>query len=383
MTYEPAMVYSISDPSHTVSELSDIWNKRLPSERDQTADTAFSVSLGDYFNAASVFLTSDDCAVIKTGARHALSAEIKARDIETINICLVKHGRFYHPSRISVDLKNKKMFSMALNVAFSTEGRQCVERECKALEALNLRVEHLPKVYGRHDVSVQNGPLLTLFCTQWFPDFHEFHLSHDKGLQKIIVWDTENGNYFLTDDEAYTVYRQASCIMTRCYNPLTCEQIQPWHHAAGDFIVNKKDGEIGVSLITARQYTSLFTNTIDDADTLIEATVIFLINLSLRMRLDREDGVGSTLWAGDHAVTATVHGFFDGLKLNDFTNPFCSSLKTSLEHALPQLNEQDIRDYCQLLVHSYNPDSPEVTTIEKHLEDHVRVLYQTFKTFCS
>jgi len=43
------------------------------------------------------------------------------------------------------------------------------------------------------------------------------------------------------------------------YDPKTFRQIYPWHHAAGDFVVNLAVGAVEVKLTTARNYLPLIS----------------------------------------------------------------------------------------------------------------------------
>jgi hypothetical protein len=43
--------------------------------------------------------------------------------------------------------------------------------------------------------------------------------------------------------------------------------------------------------------------------------LIFFLNLSIRMRLDRYDGVGDIVWADGPVVQSTLDGVMDGLAL--------------------------------------------------------------------
>jgi hypothetical protein len=227
---------------------------------------------------------------------------------------------------------------------------------------------------------MNDGLIYSMFAAQWFENYHEFHLCIDKdGVQQIIVWDSEKGDYYLSKEDSFEVYRKIAFILTCCYDPYTGDQIQPWHHAAGDFIIKNDDNNVDVKLITVRQYTSLFEEMPDDIESIAEAAIIFLIGLSLRTRIDRADGVGETLWADDYAVQATVQGFFDGLGSNNHTAHHDSSLKQKIIDLSSQLTQEDIFDYSQLIIGSYNPLSPEISIIEKNIDNHVRNFHKALE----
>lgn len=374
----PRILYSIADPANLVSKVSDEWSSFLPLERDPGILGNHSVKLSDYFTAAESFLKENDFEVIRNAAGNTRLNPISSLSIKDVNICLVKHGRFYHPSKIIVQLKNNQLFSLTLNVAFSTAGIACVDRECRALISLYNRIDYVPNVFGKNSYILKNGLKYSIFSTQWFDNYHEFHLSIDKeGKQRIIVWDSEKGNYYLSEDASFVLYRKIARILTCCYDPFSGNQIQPWHHAAGDFIINN-NSDVDVRLITVRQYTSLFQELPEDDDTLAEAAIIFLIGMTLRTRIDRDDGVGEILWADSYAVEATAQGFFESL----FSPPPPSDRETSLKKKIIDLSLEmtpdDLLDYSRMIIESYNPLSPDLPIIEKNIENHARDLHQAF-----
>ncbi|MGW8186753.1 MAG: hypothetical protein ACWGNK_05790, partial [Desulfobacterales bacterium] len=120
------------------------------------------------------------------------------------------------------------------------------------------------------------------------------------------------------------------------YDLETFEQIFSWHNAAGDFIVKTDGGQIDLRLITVRKYAPLFADASGDVDTIVQAMLIFWLNLSIRIRLDRLDGVGEFGWADDDMLDAALTGFFDGLALQvrfgripaDLPDLFAGYLKT-------------------------------------------------------
>lgn len=375
----PLIRYSIADPTNFVSKVSDEWSSYLPLERDPGIQSEHSVKLSDYFMAAESFLKENDYEVIRNAAVSTRLNPISSLSIKDVNICLVKHGRFYHPSKIVVQLKNNQLFSLTLNVAFSTEGIACVDRECRALISLYNRIDYVPKVFGKNSYILKNGLEYSIFSTQWFDNYHEFHLSIDKeGKQRIIVWHSEKGNYYLSEDASYSLYRKIARILTCCYDPFSGNQIQPWHHAAGDFIINNDNSDVDVRLITVRQYTSLFQELPDDDDTLAEAAIIFLIGMSLRTRIDRADGVGEILWADSYAVQATAQGFFEGLFSNTPTSDQETSLKKKIIDLSLEMTPDDLLDYSRMIIESYNPLSPDLPIIENNIENHARDLHQAF-----
>ena len=118
---------------------------------------------------------------------------------------------------------------------------------------------YLPMIYDKGEESIQPDLKAFMFLAEWLEDYHEFHFSdlYD-GKSRIRVWDSEDNHLFLSKLQAQELYRQASRILTCYYNVETYEQIFPWHHAAGDFVVKIEKENLDVKLISARQYDAVF-----------------------------------------------------------------------------------------------------------------------------
>jgi len=97
--------------------------------------------------------------------------------------------------------------------------------------------------------------------------------------------------------KAAGLFREASKILTLYYDPDTYHQICPWHHAAGDFVVNLSEGIVQVKLTAARNYLPLISFPGRAGTNRVTAFVAFLLNMTVQMRLDRIGGVGEPIWA--------------------------------------------------------------------------------------
>ena len=219
-----------------------------------------------------------------------------------------------------------------------------------------------------------------MFLGQWLDGYHEFHLSrgHASKADDLVVWDPERGNFCLSEEQQLAVYRQAAMILTAYYNLETFEQVFAWHHAAGDFVVKaeKQSGIIDVKLITVRKYAPLFKASKTELDTLFQGLLLFLLNLSLRMRLDRLDGVGDMVWAGDRAVAGTVQGFFDGLTLQIRCDRVPQETMQVLGGYLTQLSAVDTLDLLKAIVDRFPVQSPETYLIKSNIESHANTVYR-------
>jgi hypothetical protein len=378
--------YFLSHKKNPVQKGSRTWTALLPMNRHQQPnDGGICVSHGDYFTAVRNFLEQDRSEIITRAVSQQIHREVTSQEIEEIRIFLEKHGELYHPARIETMLHGTAI-PFVLNVAISDAGKNCVQREYGLLKQLNddFPFSFLPKVYGQGRVSI-TGDEIGMFLGEWFQGYNEFHISFEPADEKykIVVWDHEHGNYFLTADQALNLYRHAARILTGYYNVKTFEQIFSWHHAAGDFVLKCQNNRIDLKLITVRQYRPLFEtdriNKEPDTELILEALLVFFLNLAIRMRLDRLDGVGEIVWSDDIAVEGTLKGFFEGLALKSPIVSIPGPLMDCFRNHLLSCSQSDLLGLSQAMVDAYNPQSPEIPVIKKNLKKHVKILFSAIK----
>jgi hypothetical protein len=314
----PTARYYLSSQADPIDSRHSLWHRPLPDRRAKAssipeAPAAPRTTYGDYFLAVARFCASDGWALVRQAAAYKTARPIEEAELQDIMIFLEKHGAFYHPARLQIKIADQ-LISLAVNVAVSSDGRRTLPYEVKALHRLSEQRPFgwLPRVYGSQTAEIP------MFLGDWFDGFHEFHLTRPAdGESAIVVWDGSDAPTLLSKNQAADLYRQAAMILAACYDPLTTRQIFPWHHAAGDFVVRMDGNGVEVRLISARGYRPL-TEPAGEADSeqaVLEALTIFLIHLSLRMRLDRIDGVGPVAWAADACLAPMIEGFFQGLDL--------------------------------------------------------------------
>jgi hypothetical protein len=374
--------FYISQSQYPLARQDPNWAIPLPLSR-QPVDLANSkarstgVTTGDYFTAAASFLSKNRFEPILSAVQSLFNVAGAPGCLETIGIFLVKHGEFYHPSRVEVKLSGKT-YSFVLNVAVSQAGIALMERENQLLRRLGECCPNgfLPRVFSYAQASVQKKSPVSMFLAEWFEGFYEFHLSQKPGYRGlgIVVWD-DAGNYFLDDAQAAAIYEQASKILTLFYNPISFEQIFSWHHAAGDFIL-KADGKgIELKLITVRNYMPLTQTTPKDAGDFLDGLLMFLLILSIRMRLDRLDGTGESAWAPDLAVKATVSGFAQGLNQQAEADIIPFDLVKGFYQYVSAFSFSGLLEWASLIVERFHPDGPEIALIKSNLFNHVKMLH--------
>ncbi len=382
--------YYISSRDNPVSEELPIWNKPLVLTRNYNMlrprdDEKPFVSIGDYFMAARLFFETSGIEYIVAALNQRLEKQINSEDIDRIDIFLVKHGEFYHPARIEVSVHEKRIY-FVLNVAVSPVGKEHIEGEYRCLKKLNkdYSFDYLPQVYGRHEVELSNNNRVSMFLGEWLNNYHEFHISREPadGKNKISVWDSGRKHYFLTESQSLNLYTRAAGILTGYYNLESFEQICAWHHAAGDFIVRVENEKLDLKLITVRRYAPIFEksflddskNLRDSAEFILQALLLFFLNLSLKMRLDRFDGVGDIVWADDQALQGTLIGFLNALGMKAAIPALPDTPLRCFFQYLSMCSKTDFYELCESLLNRFNPDSPEIDVIKQHLDSHVDTL---------
>lgn len=311
--------YRITGYEGIIQSHHPLWQAPLPSLTRGTREAQLTgITHADYFRAVRSYLTGAGYPhMLQALAAHHPKMEAPF-DPERIEVILEKHGEFYHPARIDVTV-GAAVISLVLNVAVTSAGGEWMINEMAALGRVADRLPpgHVPTVYGYAVVSGSNDMVLPMFLADWFEGFHEFHLSIDPGNGSLgmVVWDTDAAPFFLTAHKQAEVYRQTAFLLTRAYDPDSTEQIYPWHHASGDFILRVSGASVELRLITVRQYAPTLAGdgqALDD-DARLMALLVFFLNLTLRNRLDRLDGTGEPAWADPLSVVATVQGFMEAL----------------------------------------------------------------------
>jgi hypothetical protein len=327
------------------------------------------VTYGQYFEGMTDVISKDEYALLVDATARQLAEDISLADIEEIQIYAEKHGSDYHPAKIEVVLDDR-CASFVMNVAVTERGKARLSQEFEVLQYLNNKYDFpfLPRTYFQGEAFF---PSMLMFLADWFEGYHEFHLSVDKedGSQKLVLWGSEKNRCHLSRPQAWQIYHQAAKIMTLYYDVETLEQIFPWHHAAGDFVVKLQEKSLDIRLVTARQYASMLDRS--EGVSVREALLFFLLNLSVRMRLDRLDGVGAVAWADDDCVVATLEGFVDGLRAKQGKGVIDAGFVNGFLQYVQSLAKEDLSPRFHALIDACDQAAPDIPVIREHLERHI------------
>ncbi|WP_051434243.1 hypothetical protein [Desulfonatronum lacustre] len=258
---------------------------------------------GDYFAAITRMLARDDRAV----PRLLAGSLDRPTPPDEMVIRAEKHGALYHPASLELvwpqgaEGKAGDGFRarFAVLTAMSPRGRDALRREALVLESLQRTPggAFLPR-----PLAFRDDEAVTFLTVPWFAGFHEFHVAGDGGFS---LWDHDQGIRRLGAEQAREVFFQAGRILTLCLDPATGACVHPWSHAAGDFIVRWDDDGVQVRLTTARSHDPLI-----ETENSLSALLAFVLDLALRMRLDRVEGVGEWAWLDQELMQAALCGFY-------------------------------------------------------------------------
>jgi hypothetical protein len=389
MPPKPRFSYYLYNTTTPVSDDHAVWQQPLPLSRNLSGKNGeISISHGEYFCAVGTFLENDGDEVIWRALTRRLQQNVKPQDIREIRICLEKHGEFYHPARLEVLACHQKI-SFVLNVAVSETGIMTIKKEYHCLTKLNdeFPLCFLPEVYGFGEVESAGNRKICMFLGHWFEGYNEFHVSRDPSdkKNKIMVWDDIHDRFYLSLEQSAELYRQAAGILTYYYNVESFEQIFSWHHGAGDFVVKIDTADLDMKLISVRGYAPLFKNLTHlenaekDVELILQALLIFFLTLSIRMRLDRFDGVGDIVWTDQSAVQSTLAGFFDGLALKPSVESMPDSIERCFRYYLSVCTKENLYDLSKAVVKRFNRRAPEVRVVKQHLKEHVEELNRVIR----
>jgi hypothetical protein len=218
---------------------------------------------------------------------------------------------------------------------------------------------------------------MSFLLEDWFEGYHEFHISKNQdGNHRLKLWDFHYGYKYLSPEQSFDIYRQASKILTLYYDIDDFSEIFPWHHAAGDFVVKVTEETIDVRLTTARRYEPFIGFAGQNALNPLLSLCYYLMNLTIRMRLDKLDGLGEVIWMNNRCVEATVKGFFEALTLKrDIANSIGDA--EGFLALLQSFSVSDLRTLVNPLLEQYRGTgdfSVVISNSEKHIEELYAIL---------
>jgi hypothetical protein len=417
----PSFKFYIPGAKGPVSFENDLWHLPLSGNSGEFLKkvqapgvvTGPEPTIGDYFLAARTFLEKENGQLLATALSLMAGKGGENDPIRAVELFLEKHGAFYHPLRVKVLSKTGRSATLVLNGAVSKPGLALIKKEYQLLANLEKQaaIAYTPRVFGAgiqaleishsekaiffDDIPLDATPIdfnsVGFFLGEWFEGFREFHISDCDGESKVAVWSSNGDVEYLSLARAAVIYEQIAHILTTYYNPNTGEQIHPWHHAAGDFVVDPLAEGLPVKLITVRGYESLME--VDPSEGsgghILPALLFFFLNLTLRIQMDRLDGVGPLVFLGEGILRATVTGFLRGLaaKTEHVLAPEVPgpreipALEDIFVEFMAEFSREQIEAILTNLIDAWPINASERTIAGAHLKSHAIFVHSQFKNY--
>ena len=339
-----------------------------------------SIHYGPYFEALLRFLSRESFRPLLDSLTERLGREAALNSIRDLEIISEKHGALYHVAHLRTRLEDETC-ELALNSAVTPGQKAAMAAELATLSELRDRfgLPYLPRQYRQGEAFYEEHPggerrTLSLFLAEWFDGYHEFHLTRLPGSPspRLRIWAPGNEQQVLSSEEARALYAEASHILTSYLDPSDFRQIYPWHHAAGDFIVRRRGGPLDVRMVTARGYKTLPSLGAGFDEKWI-GPVHFLLNATIRMRLDRYDGTGDPAWAESDCIEAVISGFLTAWEVKAGS---CSSVPSSGEmlEVLRSFTSEDWLALTEIVLEDGAVEEDEIPFLLPRMREHASSL---------
>jgi hypothetical protein len=344
--------------------------------------------LRDYFKAIETFFFKHKARVLSGRLQGRVNAPVRLDFPDECRIRSEKCGAVYHIARVEI-FQNGRTMSFAVCTAITEKARGYLDREYDLINHLNekFKLPYLPKVFSRGEVPLIHGTRKAFFSmvlAEWLEGYHEWHLSEQTktGSRGISIWDLDEGYRFASQGETFEIYRQAAKILTLYYDTRRFRHIYPWHHAAGDFVVGIEHGDPHVKLTTVRGYGRTIPFREGEKINPWTAILYFFLDMTVKMRLDKLDGIGKIAWSGECAVNAVTEGFFDGLTSKGRDRIEHKVSTGELLSLLKSFSREELGRLWQPLLEFYREENGnDSSVIVHHIEEHTGALYQVIQRF--
>ncbi len=352
--------------------------------------------LRDYFVAVHHFILGEKGTSLTSLLGSLWGWDVRLDDIDTIVVRYEKYGTLYQIASVDVAVRDQRI-KLAVSTAVTQEAKQALSHEFDLLQYLYSQtgLPYLPAVYWKGPVNAykqEGAETFLMVISEWFEGYHEWHFSIDEeNRERILIWDMGGGYRFASEHQAHDIIKQATKILTLYYNPESYHRIFPWHHGAGDFVVATRDDAVDVRLVTARGYDPLQLPK-DEINLALpglaglagplQALMLFLLETTVKMRLDKDEGMGDSIWAGASLLEAVIDGLFQALRVKERWTDGPTIRADTFKNFLGSFTENDIRLLLQEQTGTYcQPGSSDYEVVRGHLDQHASEVYRAIRSF--
>ncbi|MFC1863273.1 hypothetical protein ACFL1Z_04895 [Thermodesulfobacteriota bacterium] len=344
------------------------------------------LTLGDFFSGIRGFFICDNGTPLKDLIMKRRGENVSLEKIGKIVIRYEKYGVFYHILSIEVE-SDSFIEKFAMSAAQLPEAKKTLEKEYKLFTHLNQKFNppYIQQVYRKANIKItrdNNIETFLIMLSNWFEGYHEWHFTGKQdNAESAIIWDMEKGYHSISQKEITKIILEASKVLTLYYDSGTFHRIYPWHHGAGDFIIRLKKEDTDVRLISVRGYEPINQLLSDKNLSPIDAIIFFLIEMSIKMRVDKYEGMGDPVWAGDFILSSILEGFNEGLRLKEAKGDFPGlSTKGVIGH-LNSISIKDLKSMFFSYLDVYRKTDPvDFGFIDSHSKKHIADLYHVIQS---
>jgi hypothetical protein len=338
------------------------------------------LTLGDFLGAVRRFVWSNGGRRLTHQIEHHFDIVLNPEDASRFLLRYEKYGTLYHVTSVEVRWP-VNIFKFAVNAAYSQEAKQTLESEAYLLDTLNSNhpYSYIPNILFKEEVEIgskNQKDTFSMTLANWFDNYHEWHFAGDgQTASTAVVWDTLKGYRAAGQAEVGGIIHQATKILTLYYDVLSGHSIRPWHHGAGDFIVNNEGPDVAVRLVTVRGLgpVPVLGESLPDV---IEQMVNFFLETSLKMRLDKHEGVGDPVWADAFVLPYVLTGFREGLEEKEKQKDLSDLTANQILQSIKALSANDLENTLSHLINTYRHTEPQdYPFLAKRLKDHCTEMY--------
>lgn len=339
------------------------------------------LSLGDFFHTTRNFLWQGDGERLFHPMNRPIDSDRQISEIQQLIIRYEKYGALYQilsAEAVTEDSTRK----YAVIAALFPEAKETLEREYDLLNRLNRRYGYslIPQVYLKDKVNSGHPgktETIDMALSNWFEGYHEWHFSGNKNnAETISIWNMEGGYQSAGTDVIREIIRQAAKILTLYYDPISNHQIYPWHHGAGDFVVKVDEKGVDVRLISVRGYDAMVSPLKRGITDPLEPILFFFLNMTVRMRIDKFEGMGDPVWAGASILPAVLSGFIEGLRQKEDEGKTDNHIREKMLLNLRDIPRKALHEKLVWQIEMYRGIDPvDFSCMHEHIETHRDELY--------
>jgi len=210
---------------------------------------------------------------------------------------------------------------------------------------------------------------------EWFEDFHEWHATDN---DKIILWDSLRGNRLLNDDQVINLFYLMTKILVLAYDYDQKKAIGNWYNAAGDFILKTNEHGCELRLVTIRTFAPL--DFIGDAVNPLIALLYCFLDITIRMHLDKKNGVDETVWLTFPLKETLFAGFFDGMKEKELNGLCPPGTTMTMRDLLASMGREEMQTAAQPLLDLYEREMTfsDFSLVTEHIENCIEQICTIF-----